>query len=103
MSLKEYELVKTHIQGITALSQLRLSQAILKRVHSSWQVYLFSVHITLLHQVSGVLLTPFNLYLKAKPEIYSVSQANTIPTIIEAMVLAGGFFTKLSQLLDPNQ
>jgi ACS family pantothenate transporter-like MFS transporter len=73
------------LKGLTAPSELKVSRAIFKRVLGRWHWYVFVMHWILMDQNFTPYSTPFSLYLKAKPEIYSISRVNTLPTIATAI------------------
>ncbi|KAI9039353.1 putative pantothenate transporter [Aspergillus affinis] len=82
---KEHELANSRLVGLTAPSQLTVSVDLFKRVLGRWHWYVFVAQWILVDQNFLASSTPFNLYLKAKPEIYSVSRVNTLPTIATAV------------------
>ncbi|KAH8700473.1 putative allantoate permease [Talaromyces proteolyticus] len=81
----EYTLANSRLKGLVAPSEMKVSRAIFKRVFGRWHWYVFVVHWILMDQNFMPYSTPFSLYLKAKPEIYSVSHVNTLPTIATAL------------------
>ncbi|KAI0106316.1 putative pantothenate transporter [Hypoxylon sp. NC0597] len=85
ITAEEHALARKRIQGLVAPPQLQLSRDIFKRVFSRWHWYLFVLQWTLMDQNFLPGAQPFSLYLKAKSNIYSVVQINTIPTIVTAV------------------
>ncbi|KAJ5857514.1 hypothetical protein N7455_008408 [Penicillium solitum] len=85
LTAAEHDIANIRLKGLTAPSELKVSRAIFKRVFGRWHWYVFVVHWTLMDQNFTPYSTPFSLYLKAKPEIYSVSRVNTLPTIATAL------------------
>ncbi|OQE09628.1 hypothetical protein PENVUL_c006G05824 [Penicillium vulpinum] len=85
LTATEHDIANIRLAGLTAPSELKVSRAIFKRVFGRWHWYVFVVHWTLMDQNFTPYSTPFSLYLKAKPEIYSVSRVNTLPTIATAL------------------
>jgi ACS family pantothenate transporter-like MFS transporter len=73
------------LEGLTAPSELKISKAIFKRVFGRWHFYVFVTHWILMDQNFMPYSTPFSLYLKEKPDIYSISRINTLPTIATAL------------------
>ncbi|KXG45791.1 Major facilitator superfamily domain, general substrate transporter [Penicillium griseofulvum] len=59
----EHDIANIRLKGLTAPSELKVSRAIFQRVFGRWHC----------------------LYLKAKPDIYSISRVNTLPTIATAL------------------
>lgn len=89
---EEQALAHKRIRGIIAPPQLRLSRDIFKRVFSRWHWYLFVLQWSLMDQNFLPGGQPFSLYLKAKSDIYSVVQINTIPTIVTAVSIVVALF-----------
>ncbi|CAG8242018.1 unnamed protein product [Penicillium salamii] len=85
LTATEHEIANSRLKGLTAPSELKVSRAIFKRVFGRWHWYVFVVHWILMDQSFTPYSTPFSLYLKAKPDIYSVSRVNTLPTIATAI------------------
>lgn len=85
MSSDEYAFAKSRLKSLTAPSELKISRTIFKRVFGRWHWYVFVLQWCLLDQNFMPGSTPFSLYLKAKPKLYSVSRINTIPTINTAV------------------
>lgn len=85
LTAAEHSLANTRLEGLTAPSELRVSRAIFKRVLGRWHWYVFVIHWILMDQNFTPYSTPFSLYLKAKPDQYSVSRVNTLPTIATAI------------------
>ena len=50
-----------------------------------WHWYVFVAQWILIDQNFLASSTPFSLYLKAKPDLYSVTRINTLPTIATAV------------------
>ncbi|KAB8241736.1 major facilitator superfamily domain-containing protein [Aspergillus flavus] len=82
---KEHELANSRLVGLTAPSQLKVSRDIFKRVLGRWHWYVFVAQWILVDQNFLASSTPFSLYLKAKPGIYSITRINTLPTIATAV------------------
>ncbi|KAE8133290.1 major facilitator superfamily domain-containing protein [Aspergillus pseudotamarii] len=82
---KEHELANSRLVGLTTPSQLEVSRDIFKRVLGRWHWYVFVAQWILVDQNFLASSTPFSLYLKAKPDIYSVKRINTLPTIATAV------------------
>ncbi|KAE8383590.1 major facilitator superfamily domain-containing protein [Aspergillus bertholletiae] len=82
---KEHDLAHSRLIGLTAPSQLKVSRDIFRRVLGRWHWYVFVVQWILIDQNFLASSTPFSLYLKAKPDIYSVTRVNTLPTIATAV------------------
>ncbi|GAB1209278.1 hypothetical protein APSETT445_008050 [Aspergillus pseudonomiae] len=55
------------------------------RVLGRWHWYVFVAQWILIDQNFLASSTPFSLYLKAKPDLYSVTRINTLPTIATAV------------------
>ncbi|KAI1136326.1 putative pantothenate transporter [Hypoxylon sp. FL0543] len=91
ITAEEHTLARNRIQGLVAPPQLQLSRDIFKRVLSRWHWYLFVLQWTLMDQNFLPGAQPFSLYLKAKSNIYSVVQINTIPTIVTAVSIVVAF------------
>lgn len=87
----EHDLAQKRLEGITAPPQLRLSWDIFRRVLTRWHWYLFVFQWTIMDQNFAPSGTPFSLYLKAKSEIYSIVQINTLPTIATAISVVAAF------------
>ncbi|KAJ5103898.1 hypothetical protein N7532_004427 [Penicillium argentinense] len=85
LTTAEHCLANERLKGLTAPSKLRISKAISKRVLGRWHFYVFVVHWILMDQNFMPFSTPFRLYLKANPDIYSISRVNTLPTIVTAI------------------
>lgn len=85
MTEREHTLAQGRVEGITSPPQLRLSWNIFRRVFSRWHWYIFVLQWTLMDQNFAPYGTPFSLYLKAKGDIYSIVQINTLPTIATAI------------------
>ncbi|KAJ5385920.1 hypothetical protein N7509_008461 [Penicillium cosmopolitanum] len=81
----EHSLANKRLEGLTAPSELNISRAIFKRVFGRWHFYVFVTHWILMDQNFMPYSTPFSLYLKARPDIYSISRINTLPTIATAL------------------
>lgn len=81
----EHELANSRLVGLTAPSQLKVSRDIFKRVLGRWHWYVFVAQWILVDQNFLASSTPFSLYLKAKPGIYSITRINTLPTIATAV------------------
>jgi ACS family pantothenate transporter-like MFS transporter len=90
---KEHELAILRIRGQTVPSQLKVSRDIFARVFRRWHWYLFVALWSIGNQNNQVPGSPFNLYLKAKSEIYSIAQINTIPTSATAVSIVAAFIT----------
>ncbi|KAI1207759.1 putative pantothenate transporter [Annulohypoxylon truncatum] len=88
----ECVLARKRLHGLVAPPQLQLSLDIFRRVFSRWHWYLFVLQWTLMDQNFLPGSTPFSLYLKAKSNIYSVVQVNTIPTIVTAVSIVVALF-----------
>jgi ACS family pantothenate transporter-like MFS transporter len=92
----DFKLAKSRVEGLTAPAQLKISKTIFKRVWGNWHWYFFVAQWCLLDQNSMTAGQPFNLYLKAKSKIYTITQINTLPTITTAIsivcALAAGLF-----------
>ncbi|KAL3481449.1 major facilitator superfamily domain-containing protein [Aspergillus californicus] len=85
LSPTEYALAQKRLKGLTAPPQLQLSSSIFKRVLGRWHFYAFVTLWTMLDlniQPGG---QPFSLYLKAFPDRYSITQVNTLPTVVSAI------------------
>ncbi|KAI0895047.1 putative pantothenate transporter [Annulohypoxylon nitens] len=82
---EEHALASERLRGLVAPPKLQLSRDIFRRVFSRWHWYFFVLQWTLMDQNFLPGSTPFSLYLKAKSNIYSVVQVNTIPTIVTAV------------------
>lgn len=107
LTAAEHEIANSRLKGLTAPSELKVSRAIFKRVFGRWHWYVFVVHWILMDQNFTPYSTPFSLYLKAKPEIYSVSRVNTLPTIataisVVAALLAGVTADRLHNFWIPS-
>ncbi|KAI0879834.1 putative pantothenate transporter [Annulohypoxylon maeteangense] len=89
---EEHALARKRLHRIVAPPQLQLSRDIFKRVFSRWHWYLFVLQWTLMDQNFLPGSTPFSLYLKAKSNMYSVVQVNTIPTIATAVSIVVALF-----------
>ncbi|KAL4890115.1 putative pantothenate transporter [Aspergillus ambiguus] len=76
LSRDESILAKDRIDKTTAPKQLILSRGLLKRLMAGWQA-----------QISKVIVTPFSLYLKETPTVYSPEQVNMLPNIAHAVTL----------------
>ncbi|KAE8161471.1 major facilitator superfamily domain-containing protein [Aspergillus tamarii] len=85
LTYKEHELANSRLVGLTTPSQLKVSRDIFKRVLGRWHWYVFVAQWILVDQNFLASSTPFSLYLKAKPDIYSVTRINTLPTIATAV------------------
>jgi MFS transporter, ACS family, pantothenate transporter len=72
-----------------------MSKDIFKRVFSCWHWYLFVLQWTFVDQNFYPYSTPFSLYLKAKSNLYSVVQINTLPTIATAISIVTAFCSGL--------
>ncbi|KAF4618001.1 hypothetical protein G7Y89_g15004 [Cudoniella acicularis] len=81
----QHTLARTRLTGLTAPAELKISCTIFKRVFEKWHCYIFVLHWTLLDQGVIPAGSPFSLYLKAKSNIYSVTQINTLPTTNTAL------------------
>lgn len=81
----EHSIANKRLEGLTAPSELKISKAIFNRVFGRWHFYVLVAHWTLMDQNFMPYSTPFSLYLKAKPDIYSISRINTLPTIATAL------------------
>ncbi|KPM45197.1 hypothetical protein AK830_g1368 [Neonectria ditissima] len=86
LTYEEHVLAQQRLKGLTAPPQLELSTSIFKRVLGRWHFYAFVLLWTILDlnvQPGG---QPFSLYLRANsPDIYSIVQVNTLPTITSAI------------------
>ncbi|OJJ79469.1 uncharacterized protein ASPGLDRAFT_1506552 [Aspergillus glaucus CBS 516.65] len=82
---EEHILSNARLAKFTSPSQLKVSRDIFKRVLGCWHWYVFVAQWILIDQNFLASSTPFSLYLKAKPDIYSVSRINTLPTIATAV------------------
>ncbi|KAI1100065.1 MFS general substrate transporter [Jackrogersella minutella] len=89
---EEHALGRERIEGLVAPPELQLSGDIFRRVFSRWHWYFFVLQWTLMDQNFLPGSTPFSLYLKAKSDLYSVVQINTIPTIVTAVSIVVAFF-----------
>ncbi|KAL7619976.1 hypothetical protein AAE478_010524 [Parahypoxylon ruwenzoriense] len=89
---EEHALARKRLVGLVAPAQLHLSRDIFRRVFSRWHWYLFVLQWSLMDQNFLPGAQPFSLYLKAKSNIYSVVQINTIPTIVTAVSIVVAFF-----------
>lgn len=87
----EHDLARSRLEGITAPPQLRLSWDIFRRVLTRWHWYLFVFQWTIMDQNFAPSGQPFSLYLKAKGDIYSIVQINTLPTIATAISVVVAF------------
>ncbi|KAL2279672.1 hypothetical protein FJTKL_13221 [Diaporthe vaccinii] len=87
----EHELAQKRLEGITAPPQLRLSWDIFRRVLTRWNWYLFVFQWSIMDQNLAPSGTPFSLSLKAKSNIYSIVQVNTLPTIATAISVVVAF------------
>ncbi|KAH9902109.1 MFS general substrate transporter [Xylariomycetidae sp. FL2044] len=85
LTSQEHRLAQKRLEGVTAPPRLTLSLSAFKRVFARWHWYLLVLQYSCGIQIGTVGLQPFSLYLKAKSDIYSVVQINTIPTIVSAM------------------
>ncbi|EED14450.1 allantoate permease, putative [Talaromyces stipitatus ATCC 10500] len=81
----EFELANNRLKGLVAPSELKVSRSIINRVLGRWHWYVFVMHWILMDQNFTPYSTPFSLYLKSKPNIYSVTRINTLPTIATAI------------------
>jgi MFS transporter, ACS family, pantothenate transporter len=90
---EEHGLAISRIRGQTAPSQLKVSRDIFARVFRRWHWYLFVALWSIGNQNNQIPGSPFNLYLKAKSEIYSIAQINTIPTSATAVSIVTAFIT----------
>lgn len=87
----EHGLAQRRLEGFTAPPQLRLSWDIFRRVLTRWHWYLFVFQWTIMDQNFAPSGMPFSLYLKAKNDIYSIVQINTLPTIATAISVVVAF------------
>ncbi|KAI4860501.1 putative pantothenate transporter [Hypoxylon rubiginosum] len=87
----EHTLARKRLEGLVAPPRLQLSRSIFKRVFSRWHWYLFVLQWTLMDQNFLPGAQPFSLYLKAKSDVYSIVQINTIPTIVTAVSIVVAF------------
>ncbi|TQB77575.1 hypothetical protein MPDQ_000116 [Monascus purpureus] len=85
LTTAEHDLANSRLTGLTAPSQLKISRDIFKRVLARWHWYIFVAQWTLLNQNAQASGMPFNSYPSAKPDLYSVSRVNTLPTIATAV------------------
>ncbi|KAL4782577.1 major facilitator superfamily domain-containing protein [Aspergillus varians] len=85
LSPTEYALAQKRLKGLTAPPQLQLSSSIFKRVLGRWHFYAFVTLWTLLDLNILPGSQPFSLYLKAFPDRYSITQINTLPTVVSAI------------------
>lgn len=85
LTTAKHDLANSRLAGLTAPSQLKVSRDIFKRVLARWHWYIFVAQWTLLNQNAQASEMPFNLYISAKPDLYSVSRVNTLPTIATAV------------------
>ncbi|KAF3385753.1 putative transporter SEO1 [Talaromyces pinophilus] len=85
LSEDEFALANTRLKGLVAPSELKVSRSIIRRVLGRWHWYVFVMHWILMDQNFTPYSTPFSLYLKSKPKIYSVTRINTLPTIATAI------------------
>ncbi|KAI9925952.1 hypothetical protein ASPWEDRAFT_151570 [Aspergillus wentii DTO 134E9] len=92
LTQEEYTLANDRLKGLTAPSQLKVSRDIFRRVLGRWHWYVFVVQWILVDQNFLASSSPFSLYLKAKPDIYSVSRINTLPTIATAVSIVAALF-----------
>lgn len=87
----EHKLACDRIRGQTAPSQLKVSRDIFARVFRRWHWYLFVALWSIGNQNNQIPGSPFNLYLKAKSDIYSITRINTLPTIATAVSIVTAF------------
>lgn len=85
LTTSDHTFAQKRLAGLTAPPQLRLSRNIFRRVFTNWHWYIFVLQWTIMDQNFLPGGQPFSLYLKAKSNIYSVVQINTIPTIVTAV------------------
>ncbi|KAL2809653.1 major facilitator superfamily domain-containing protein [Aspergillus granulosus] len=85
LSPAEHALAQKRLEGQTAPPQLQLYRSIFKRVLGRWHFYAFVTLWTLFDLNITPGGQPFSLYLKAFPERYSISQINTLPTVVSAI------------------
>ncbi|KAF4466325.1 pantothenate transporter [Fusarium albosuccineum] len=90
LTQEEHALARKRLEGFTAPPQLQLPASIFKRVLGRWHFYVFVLLWTVfdLNILTGG--QPFSLYLKANsPDIYSIVQVNTLPTVTSAIMIVG--------------
>ncbi|KAJ3956532.1 hypothetical protein N0V92_006904 [Colletotrichum tropicale] len=83
-----FKIAQKRVEGSSTPPQLQLSASIFKRVLGRWHFYAFVTLWTLfdMNFVPGG--QPFSLYLRANsPELYSIVQVNTLPTITSAIMI----------------
>ena len=85
LTTSEHTFAQKRLARLTAPPQLKLSRNIFRRVFTNWHWYVFVFQWTIMDQNFLPGAQPFSLYLKAKSNIYSVVQINTIPTIVTAV------------------
>jgi MFS transporter, ACS family, pantothenate transporter len=93
LSAEELKLAQDRIAGQTAPAQLKVSRDIFRRVFRRWHWYLFVTLWSIGNQNNQIPGTPFSLYLKAKSQIYSITEINTLPTIATAVSVLTAFVT----------
>ncbi|KAF5525069.1 putative transporter SEO1 [Colletotrichum aenigma] len=84
----DFKITQKSVEGSSTPPQLQLSASIFKRVLGRWRFYAFVTLWTLfdMNFVPGG--QPFSLYLRANsPELYSIVQVNTLPTITSAIMI----------------
>ncbi|KAF4840778.1 putative transporter SEO1 [Colletotrichum siamense] len=84
----DFKIAQKRVEGSSTPPQLQLSASIFKRVLGRWHFYAFVTLWTLfdMNFVPGG--QPFSLYLRANsPELYSIVQVNTLPTITSAIMI----------------
>lgn len=92
LTASEQAFAQKRLAGITVPPQLHASLDIFKRVFSRWHWYAFVLAWTLMDQNFLPGAQPFSLYLKAKDDLYSIVQINTLPTITTAISIVAAFF-----------
>ncbi|SPO03169.1 related to permease of the major facilitator superfamily [Cephalotrichum gorgonifer] len=86
LSESDHALAKKRLEGVSAPPGLAVSKDIFKRVLGRWHFYVFVSLWTLMDLNFTIGAQPFSLYLKANnPELYSIVQVNTLPTIVSAI------------------
>ncbi|KAI9149033.1 MFS transporter PfmaC [Paramyrothecium foliicola] len=89
----EHRLACARIEGETAPAQLKVSRDIFGRVFTRWHFYLFVALWSIGNQNNQIPGSPFSLYLKAKSDLYSITQINTLPTVATAISIVTAFVT----------
>ncbi|KAF3810806.1 putative transporter SEO1 [Colletotrichum gloeosporioides] len=84
----DFKIAQKRVEGSSTPPQLQISASIFKRVLGRWHFYAF-VTLWILFDMNFVPGgQPFSLYLRANsPELYSIVQVNTLPTITSAIMI----------------